>query len=99
MKVGGALTTAKQVLNGAFLGSAGVTARWLSGKWWPEYAEYLKVMASHREYQNVANIMKQQFEAYGKSRSTINQVTRVLHQQLQNHRQHRHQARGLSHTY
>ena len=62
---GGALTTAKQVLNGAFLGSAGATARWLSGKWWPECAEYLKVMASHSEYQNVANLVEQQFEAYG----------------------------------
>ncbi len=52
------------MLNGAFLGSAGATARWLSGKWWPEYAEYLKVMASHSEYQNVANLVEQQFEAY-----------------------------------
>ena len=57
---GGGALTAKQVLNGAFLGSAGATARWLDGTWWPEYAAYLKVimMASHREYQNVASIVE-----------------------------------------
>ena len=61
---GGALTTAKQVLNGAFLGSAGATARWLNGKLWPEAEAYLKIIASHKEYRNVANIVEQQFEAY-----------------------------------
>ena len=39
-------------------------ARWPSGKLRPEYAEYLNVMVSHREYQNVASIAEQQFEAY-----------------------------------
>ena len=38
--------------------------RWLDGKWWPEYAVYLKVMASHRVHRNVANFVEQQFEAY-----------------------------------
>ena len=52
------------MLNGAFLGSAGAEAQWLDGKWWPEYEVYLKVMASHREYRNVANLVEQQFEAY-----------------------------------
>ena len=61
---GGALTTAKQVLNRAPPGSTGATARRLNGKWWPGYAVYLKAMASHGECRNVANLVKQLFEAY-----------------------------------
>ena len=52
-------------LNGAFVGSTDATARWLDGKWWPVYKIiFLKVMASHRESRNVANVVEQQFEAY-----------------------------------
>ena len=40
--------------------------------WWPEYAEYLKAMASHKECQNEANFVEHQFEAY---RATANAGT------------------------
>ena len=52
------------MLNGALLGSAGATARWLDSTWWPEYKVFLKFMASHREYRNMANVVEQQFEAH-----------------------------------
>ena len=51
-----------QVLDAAFLGSAGAAAWWLDGKWWPETQFFLKIMAAHREYINVACVVAQQFE-------------------------------------
>ena len=52
------------MLNAAFLGSAGASARWFDGQWWPEYKVFLKVMTSHREYRNVAHVVEQQFKDY-----------------------------------
>ena len=51
-----ALTTAMQVLDAAFLGSAGAAAWWLDGKSWPEAQLFLKIMAAHREYRNAAYV-------------------------------------------
>ena len=53
-----------QVLNAAFLGSAGATAQWLNGKWWLDAHLYIQVVIAHREYRNTGDVVEQDCEAY-----------------------------------